>query len=208
MFYCKVCNACLNSGWACYAYSEVILKMKFVVANHIEGRVFLNKTHCSPRGTERCGHSDRHGGRRGVSGFVMSSSHEWEPTDREVTMDSSTVQPRRSARVRQDVSYTTEKTDDFFCGLKGYTNFLRTRKGGDCRPCAAPAKPVDCFGCVCTLLCWTALLRFCRNSKDPCRYVTIQFSQFPGKCYTTSGVRSWRRISCPHNCTRHLWWFY
>ena len=85
-------------------------------------------------GTQERRSKERHGGRRGVSGFVMSSSDEWEPTDREVTMDnSSTVQPRRSARVRQDVSYTTEKTDDFagapskfcWCACCGMTTFAR-----------------------------------------------------------------------------------
>ena len=59
-FYCKVCNACLNRRKLRMSLLRVFggyFKMKYVAANHIEGRVFLNITHCSPRGTERCGHT-------------------------------------------------------------------------------------------------------------------------------------------------------
>ena len=43
----------------------------------------------------------------------------------------------RSTRARKDVEYVSEKRDNFFSDLPGYTDFHRTRKGGDRRPFAA-----------------------------------------------------------------------
>ena len=54
---------------------------------------------------------------------------------------------RISTRKRKAANYVNEKADDFFSDSPGYTNFGRTRKGGDRRP-RAENKPVS----VCLML--------------------------------------------------------
>lgn len=45
------------------------------------------------------------------------------------------AEPRRSKRkIKTKAVYNREKVDDFFEGEKGYSDFGRTRKGGDRRP--------------------------------------------------------------------------
>ena len=41
---------------------------------------------------------------------------------------------KRPRRGVPQVNYSKEKKDTFFNGVRGYTNFNRTRKGGDVRP--------------------------------------------------------------------------
>ena len=48
--------------------------------------------------------------------------------------------PRKKSTRARRVNYNEEHVDTFFSDLKGYTNFQRTRKGGDKRPFAAGAE--------------------------------------------------------------------
>ena len=55
-----------------------------------------------------------------------------------------------STRSKKTVkSYTEENVDTFFSDVKGYTDFHRTRKGGDRRPFAAGAKVLNTCVCLC-----------------------------------------------------------
>ena len=66
----------------------------------------------------------------------MSDGEEWMPglVLAELSDDEESVQPRRSSRARKQVDYGGENHDGFFAECPGYTNFGRTRKGGDKRP--------------------------------------------------------------------------
>ena len=61
----------------------------------------------------------------------MSDESEYEADDD----DPMPTVRRRSSRKTKQVNYRhLPEEDDFFSGEKGYTNFDRTRKGGDRRP--------------------------------------------------------------------------
>ena len=72
------------------------------------------------------------------------SDEAWEPGSDDADGNESvqTVTPRRTKRRRAPCDYAKEHRDDFFANQKGYTNFHRTRKGGDRRP---NAKKKVCF---------------------------------------------------------------
>ena len=84
---------------------------------------------------------------------VMSGSE----SDYIAEVDESPPPPRtKSTRVvaKKSVNYVDEKVDNFFTDTKGYTNFQRTRKGGDKRPFAAGVQAsnyVTLSQCIITL---------------------------------------------------------
>ena len=47
------------------------------------------------------------------------------------------VKSKRPRRSLARVDYSAEKKDEFFDGVPGYSDFNRTRKGGDVRPNAS-----------------------------------------------------------------------
>ena len=59
---------------------------------------------------------------------------DWEPPSKHGSCNEADVPVRRSGRKRKQVDYVNEKQDAEFAGVKGYTHFGRTRKGGDVRP--------------------------------------------------------------------------
>ena len=65
------------------------------------------------------------------------SDEEWVPSAEEEEGDTSPPKSRPKRSLVRPANYANEKQDDFFVGVKGYTNFHRTRKGGDRRPCSA-----------------------------------------------------------------------
>ena len=65
----------------------------------------------------------------------MSSSDEWAACSPGSSGDESAT-PKRSTRVRKPVNYVNEGHDTFFNDRPGYTDFGRTRRGGDRRPLA------------------------------------------------------------------------
>ena len=64
------------------------------------------------------------------------SDEAWEPESDDVGDNDSVpaVTPRHSKRQREPCDYAKEHSDNFFANQKGYTDFHRTRKGGDRRP--------------------------------------------------------------------------
>ena len=76
----------------------------------------------------------------------MSSESEWElnNSDKSDESDESHQIPKRrtSSRIKATANYSSEHHDTFFEGVKGYTSFDRTRKGGDRRPRAATKKKI------------------------------------------------------------------
>ena len=65
------------------------------------------------------------------------SGEEWVPSAEEEERETSAPTSRPKRSVVRPANYANEQHDEFFTGVKGYTNFHRTRKGGDRRPCSA-----------------------------------------------------------------------
>ena len=72
-----------------------------------------------------------------LQNLVTMSDEEWVPSAEEEEGDTSPPKSRPKRSLVRPANYANEKQDDFFVGVKGYTNFHRTRKGGDRRPCSA-----------------------------------------------------------------------
>ena len=63
------------------------------------------------------------------------NSSEWQPSGTDDDDEQIVARRPRLQRVKKcNVDYTIEQVDHEFDGEKGYTNFGRTRKGGDKRP--------------------------------------------------------------------------
>ena len=72
----------------------------------------------------------------GANKMAESSDSEYEPDSAgsEVQVNVPACRSQRPSRNVKEVDYTKEGCDQFFTGVSGYTNFNRTRKGGDVRP--------------------------------------------------------------------------
>jgi hypothetical protein len=75
-------------------------------------------------------------------GLVAADFSEEEEEDEvvEVTKVAQHKVNRSRRSTAKPVDYSKERNDQFFSGVPGYTDFNRTRKGGDVRPNASKTK--------------------------------------------------------------------
>ena len=69
----------------------------------------------------------------------------WLPEEEVLVVNERVARGRKCKLV---VDYTSERKDTFFSDVPDYTNFGRTRKGGNARPRSAN-KPVSACVCMC-----------------------------------------------------------